>query len=174
MLATKSDKFDPFGMGEDAQAMLITFSFTKEAGVWKFNEAPLEPIEEEEEAKLLKLDLSKLDNDRYKPSGVVPPTPAEEAAPDYDYDAILNIIFGQNVEVNLNGKTFKSASGSSATRTGVKKGENTIVIKSTTSSSIKITIRARKDNNTEPEIVFDLDIENPDPVITRTFQVSLE
>lgn len=173
-LAPKTAKFDPFEMGGDAQAMLFTISFIKEAGVWKFSEAPMEPLAEEEETKLLNGDLSKLNDARYKPSGIVAPTPAEESAPDYDYDAVLNIIFGQNVEVTLNGKTFINAKGSSASRTGVKQGENTIVIKNVDASSIKITIRARKNDQAEPVLVFDLDIENPEPVITKTFQVDFE
>jgi len=176
-LAPKSAKFDPFEMGEDAQAMLITFSFIKEAGVWKFSEAPMEPLKEDEGAKLLKLDLTKLDDDRYKPSGVVPPAQAEEAAPDYDYDAVLNInSFGYEVEVILNGKALRKTQGNSAQRTGVKKGDNTIVIKSVAMDGaydFKVTISASKGEQAPIE-VFNLKVGKPEPVITKTFLVNLE
>jgi len=174
VLAAKSSGFDPFGMGSDPEPMALILTFVKEDGAWKYDALSMEGIDDAEETKLVKGDLSKLDEDKFKPSGVVPPTPVEEAAPDYDYDAILNVIFGRNVEVTLNGKVFEKANSSTATRTGVKKGENTIVIKCDGSSSLKISIQARKDKATEPVRVFDLDVENPDPVITKTFLVNLE
>lgn len=174
VLASRGAGFDPFGMGSDAEPTLLILTFIREDGLWKFDALSMEGIDDAEESKLMKGDLSKLNDDKFKPSGVVPAVPAEEAAPDYDYDAVLNIVFGHDVEVTLNGKTFEKANGSSASRTGVKKGENTIVIKSAASSSLKISIRARKDDASEPVKVFDLDVESPDPVITKTFLVNLE
>jgi hypothetical protein len=173
MLATKDAKFDPFGSG-DPQAMLFIISFIDEGSIWKFNEAQMEGLEDAEESKLMAGDLAKLNDDRYKPSGIVPSIPAEESVPDYDYDAVLNIVFGEKVEVTLNGKTYPTANGSRATRIGVKKGVNTIVIKCATSSSLKISIVARKGDTSEPVKVFDLDISKPDPLITKTFSVAFD
>ncbi len=174
VLAAKSAKFDPFGLGSDPEPTLLILFFIKEDGVWKYDTLSMVGIDDTEETKLLKGDLSKLNEDQFKPSGVIPAIPAEEAAPDYEYDASLSIVFGHDVEVTLNGKTFEKTNGSSASRTGVKKGENTIVIKCDPSSSLKISIQARKDDATAPVRVFDLDVENPDPVITKTFLVNLE
>ncbi len=176
-LAAKSAKFDPFDRGGDPQAMLFTFSFIKEGGVWKFNEAPMEPIEDAEEAKLLKGDLSKLDDHQYKPSGIVPPSPEEEAAPNYDYEAVLNInSFGYEVEVTLNGKVLRKTQGNSAQRTGIKKGENTIVIKSKAldgAYDFNVAISATKDGKSPIE-VFSIKVEKPEPVITKTFKVDFD
>jgi hypothetical protein len=174
VLATRSARFNPFGMDSDPEPALLVLSFIKEAGVWKYDTLSIEGIDDSQESTLLKGDFTKLKEDAFQPSGVVPPVPAEEAAPDYDYDAVLNIVFGHDVEVTLNGKIFEKANGSRASRTGVKKGENTIVIKCAGSSSLKISIQARKDGGTEPVRVFDLDVENPEPVITKTFVVNLE
>lgn len=173
VLAGKSAKFDPFEMGSDPEPMLLILGFIKENGVWKYDSFSMVGIEGAEETKIEKGDLSKLDDDKFKPSGIVPAVPSEEAAPDYDYDAVLNITFGRDVEVTLNGKTFEKANGSSATRTGVKKGENTIVIKSATTSGLKISIYAKK-NGAESIKVFELDIEKPGEIITKTFQVDMQ
>lgn len=173
VLAGKSAKFDPFEMGSDPEPMLLVLGFIKEDGVWKYDTFSMVGIDSAEETKIEKGDLSKLDDDKFKPSGIVPAVPSEEAAPDYDYDAVLNITFGRDVEVTLNGKTFEKANGSSATRTGVKKGENTIVIKSATTSGLKISIYAKK-NGAESIKVFELDIEKPGEIITKTFQVDMQ
>ncbi len=173
MLAPKSAKFDPFGMGGDGDAhpMLITFEFIKE-GEWKYSNGPsMEGIESADEANLLKGDRSKLEDDKYRPSGLVPPVPAQEAAPDYDYDAMLNIIFGDEAEVIINGKTLGKIRGSH--RTGVKKGENTIVIIGASSGS-KISLYARKDYDTEPVKVFELEEDKPEAVITKKFVVKFD
>lgn len=76
MFAAKSVKFDPFGMGGDPEAMLLVLSFTKEGKTWKYETLAMESLSNEDEAKIKKNDLSKLDEAKFKPSGVVPPVPA--------------------------------------------------------------------------------------------------
>lgn len=177
VLATRSARFDPFGMGSDPEPTLLILFFIKEDGVWKYDTLSMEGIDDAEETKLLKGDLSKLNEAKFKPSGVIPAAPAEESAPDYDYDGVLNInSFGYEVEVILNGKALRKTQGNSAQRTGLKKGDNTIVIKSVAldgAYDFKVTISASKEGHAPVE-VFNLTVEKPEPVITKTFLVNLE
>lgn len=177
VLASKSAKFDPFGIGSDPEHTLLILAFIKEDGSWKYDALAMEGISDAEESKLMQGDLSKLNEDKFIPSGVVPATPAEEAAPDYDYDGILNInSFGYEVEVILNGKALRKTQGNSAQRTGLKKGDNTIVIKSAAldgAYDFKVTISASKEGHAPVE-VFNLVVEKPESVITKTFFVDFE
>lgn len=177
VLATRSARFDPFGMGGDPEPTLLILTFIKEDGLWKFDALSMEGIDDAEESKLMQGDLSKINEDKFKPSGVIPAAPAEESAPDYDYDGVLNInSFGYEVEVILNGKALRKTQGNSAQRTGLKKGDNTIVIKSVAMDGaydFKVTISASKGDQAPVE-VFNLKVEKPEPVITKTFLVNLE
>jgi hypothetical protein len=76
MFAAKSIRFDPFGGGGDPEAMLLVLNFTKEGNAWKYETLSMESLEDDDEAKIKKNDLSKLDDAKFKPSGVVPPVPA--------------------------------------------------------------------------------------------------
>ena len=76
MFAAKSIRFDPFGMGGDPEAILLALSFTKEGSTWKYETSHMEFLSDEDEIKIKKNDLSKLEEDKFKPTGVVPPVPA--------------------------------------------------------------------------------------------------
>jgi hypothetical protein len=178
ILALKNSAFDPYHMGEERKSILFSISFIKEADVWKFDKlSPFALIEEEEATLLSNGDFSKLQESNYQPNGIVPVVPEEEAQPDYNYEAVLNIhSFGYEVEVILNGKPLRKTQGNSTQRTGVKKGENTIVINSKAlegAYDFKITISATKDAGSSVE-VFSLKAEKAAPVITKTFQVNFE
>ena len=170
LFAPKSVRFDPFGMGGsgEPQPMLVTIRFIKLSSTWKYDDMVLDGIEDEDEGKILKGDLSKINDTKYKPTGIVPPIPAQEAPPDYDYDAMLNVIFGDQVEITINGKSLGKVHG--AMRTGVKKGENIIVIKSPP-QGLKISLYAKKDENSDPYLVFEMDEDVADKLITKKFTV---
>jgi hypothetical protein len=178
VLALKNSAFDPYHMGDERKSILFSINFIKETGVWKFDKlSPFALIEEEEATLLLNGDFSKLQESNYQPSGIVPVTPEEEIQPDYNYEAVLNIqSFGYEVEVILNGKALRKTQGNSAQRTGVKKGENTVVINSRAlegAYDFKVTISASKEDGSSVE-VFSLKAEKAAPVITKSFQVNFE
>jgi hypothetical protein len=174
----KSAKFNPFEPGGDAMVAFFISRYVKEGDVWKYSDASIEGLEDEDEAKLVKGDLSRLDEEKFKASGAVEPVPDEQGPPDYDYDAIINInSFGYQTEVTLNGKAIGKTSANLAARAGVKKGENTIVIKSTAVESpdiIRVKILARKNDDAEPVEVFNIELDKPSATVTKTFQVKLD
>jgi len=63
-------------MGGDPEAMLLVLNFTKEGKTWKYETLSMESLSDDDEINIKNNDLSKLDEAKFKPSGVVPPVPA--------------------------------------------------------------------------------------------------
>jgi hypothetical protein len=155
---------------------VYVFKFLEENKEWKFNQVQTKQSEEiSKKLKEGKLDF--ITGEKYQADGVMPQTP--EPLVMSDYVASLDISGnGYEVDVTINGVLQKKAKGGSysgAIAGGIKKGSNTIVIKTTPikgaeTSTVRVGIRALI-KETEKD-VFSFSEDSPAPISTKEFVVN--
>jgi hypothetical protein len=171
------DHFDPFGLGTGMPAVIV-LRYIREGGIWKYDSLLMNPLDPDQVADLNNGNYSQLDCPRFHPNGQVPPTPVEQGPPCYDYEALINVnSFGYHAEIILNGISIVRTTANTAARAGLRKGENTITIKSAVLEHpdiIRITIQARNREEYKPVEVFKVQLDHPEPTITQEFVVTLD
>ncbi|MFL5730528.1 MAG: hypothetical protein ACJ75J_13660, partial [Cytophagaceae bacterium] len=159
-------------MGDDA---FIIIKFLKENNQWKF-EGVDEKGNEDLVKKMKAKDMSFLNSKDFKPNGVMPVTPKEVAAG--DYQAMVDIMnYGYKSQIFINGveqNGSENGSSSSMIMGGLKKGMNTIEItlkpiEGKDASSLHVHVRALI--NGEEKEVFTLEEAKPGLSIKKEFEV---
>jgi len=133
-----------FGLDVDSSQItenLIVLEFIKDEGIWKFDKLRVVKIGTDGEVllKIRNQDFSFLKGEEFQPPLAPPPVPQLVSQPDYIAELWITAI-GYEVEVRVNGNLsakIANNSGKELVIGGLRRGQNSIEIKSTALASLK-------------------------------------